>query len=549
MEQHNNPNQQIPQQQQTIIMVGSNQKSVGVAFLLAFLFGPLGLLYASVSGGIIMFILTLIIGIFTLGIGFILGWIGSIIWAIVAVNNHNQKAAASHLPFVQTQSTPSHLRKETASAPVSPQLHQTPEDTEQNWFYAENDQHAGPVSTNQLHEMFASKALPPQTLIWREGMITWTEAASHEQFTSIFAPVSIPTPPPLIPQKQPVVPPVLPPPPATESIQSLSAPSEEIEDVVAAESSPPPFTSVALATGAETVSQSYPREEYPAGSNFFEQYRTPLLITGALLFIACLAFFLLKGNLFDESKNEAILFESGQSSVEQVTGPTVIRSMVGNLRVRENPDLNAKVINVLKEGETAKYFGEKTAFTTKATLRDINYNEPWYKVLTSSGKQGWVYGGGIQIGVGNKEILFTAVINDPDGYTNIRKGPNTNSEIIGTVNVNQLFTVHATDGNWWQISTQDGTNGYMHKSRITAGKYPQASIRALQYDDISGKSKNELRLIRNEIFARHGFLFKSDDMRNHFENQAWYNGKHTDVSAQLSSIEIQNIQFLKQYED
>jgi len=39
--------------QQTVVVV-SDGKSVGVAFLLAFLFGPLGLLYASTTGAIVM---------------------------------------------------------------------------------------------------------------------------------------------------------------------------------------------------------------------------------------------------------------------------------------------------------------------------------------------------------------------------------------------------------------------------------------------------------------------------------------------------------------
>jgi len=64
---------------------------MGVALALTFFFGPLGLLYASVLGAIIMIVLTIIIGILTLGIGFILGWIGSMIWAAVAVNRHNAK--------------------------------------------------------------------------------------------------------------------------------------------------------------------------------------------------------------------------------------------------------------------------------------------------------------------------------------------------------------------------------------------------------------------------------------------------------------------------
>ncbi len=79
-----------PQVHQTIVVVGK-RKSVGVVFLLAFLFGPLGLLYASVSGGIIMLVIGTIVGIITLGVGFILAWIGSIIWAVVAANNANEK--------------------------------------------------------------------------------------------------------------------------------------------------------------------------------------------------------------------------------------------------------------------------------------------------------------------------------------------------------------------------------------------------------------------------------------------------------------------------
>ena len=79
---------------QTNIVINP-QKSTGVALALTFFFGPLGLLYASVPGGIIMLVLTVVVGIFTLGIGAILGWIISMIWAVVAVNSHNKKALAA----------------------------------------------------------------------------------------------------------------------------------------------------------------------------------------------------------------------------------------------------------------------------------------------------------------------------------------------------------------------------------------------------------------------------------------------------------------------
>ena len=53
-QQQNNP---LPVQQNIIVM--GKTKSVGTAFIVPFFFGPPGLLYASVNGGIIMFILTI----------------------------------------------------------------------------------------------------------------------------------------------------------------------------------------------------------------------------------------------------------------------------------------------------------------------------------------------------------------------------------------------------------------------------------------------------------------------------------------------------------
>lgn len=83
--------QQPPQQ--TIIVMGQNKKSTGVAFILSFFFGPLGLFYASVTGGIIMLVISIPVAIFTLGFGLIVTNIICVVWAIIAVNNHNSKAS------------------------------------------------------------------------------------------------------------------------------------------------------------------------------------------------------------------------------------------------------------------------------------------------------------------------------------------------------------------------------------------------------------------------------------------------------------------------
>lgn len=40
--------------------------------------------------------------------------------------------------------------------------------------------------------------------------------------------------------------------------------------------------------------------------------------------------------------------------------------------------------------------------------------------------------------------------------------------------------------------------------------------------DIDQMSLNELRILRNEIFAKHGHVFESRDLRQHFASQDWY---------------------------
>ena len=71
------------------------QKNVGVAILLTFFFGPLGLLYATVSGGLIMILVSILTAplVILFGIPQLAIWIGCMVWAGVAVTNLNQAAA------------------------------------------------------------------------------------------------------------------------------------------------------------------------------------------------------------------------------------------------------------------------------------------------------------------------------------------------------------------------------------------------------------------------------------------------------------------------
>jgi hypothetical protein len=84
--------------------------------------------------------------------------------------------------------------------------------------------------------------------------------------------------------------------------------------------------------------------------------------------------------------------------------------------------------------------------------------------------------------------------------------------------------------------------------RKNVGYYPQASTRYLNESDVENMSKDELKIMRNEIFARHGYCFKKKDLREAFEVFDWYVPATASIVDDLTDIEKKNIQLIKRYE-
>jgi Protein of unknown function (DUF2510) len=94
-------------QQTTVIQVGQ-AKSVALAVVLALLFGPLGMLYGTIPGAIVMFFVNLFVAIPTLGLGLFLTIPIGAIWAGVAASSHNKAlgVAAQSVAAPAVQSPP-----------------------------------------------------------------------------------------------------------------------------------------------------------------------------------------------------------------------------------------------------------------------------------------------------------------------------------------------------------------------------------------------------------------------------------------------------------
>ncbi|MCL9807266.1 YARHG domain-containing protein [Flavobacterium amniphilum] len=75
-----------------------------------------------------------------------------------------------------------------------------------------------------------------------------------------------------------------------------------------------------------------------------------------------------------------------------------------------------------------------------------------------------------------------------------------------------------------------------------------SSTTVLKESDLKNLKKLELEILRNTIFARHGYTFKKKTYRQFFDPVDWYVPVSDDVTKELTVIEKQNIKLLQRFE-
>lgn len=76
-----------------------------------------------------------------------------------------------------------------------------------------------------------------------------------------------------------------------------------------------------------------------------------------------------------------------------------------------------------------------------------------------------------------------------------------------------------------------------------------ASKDELTSDFVSNLTKADIFILRNSIFARHGFAFRDKQLRIYFEYFDWYMPVFGDVKNELTDVEKRNIDLLIRYEE
>jgi len=122
-----------------------------------------------------------------------------------------------------------------------------------------------------------------------------------------------------------------------------------------------------------------------------------------------------------------------------------------------------------------------------------------------------------------------------------------------TIEIHTSTTPQQQDHPSQTISTPASTPELVEPTTGSDGFiFPESNVRYLTDSEVSHMTAAQLRIARNEIFARHGRLFDSEDLRNHFEAMDWYFGH---ISPQnfsesvLNRFELANIALIQTWEN
>lgn len=102
-------------------------------------------------------------------------------------------------------------------------------------------------------------------------------------------------------------------------------------------------------------------------------------------------------------------------------------------------------------------------------------------------------------------------------------------------------TIRVTMDRQWRGA---GKGRIVEVASVNVYDHPETFQRVLDPAELGGRSPEELRLARNEIFARYGLKLRDPALRAHFAALKRHDGWMSDVDAFLSDVERENVKRL-----
>lgn len=147
-------------------------------------------------------------------------------------------------------------------------------------------------------------------------------------------------------------------------------------------------------------------------------------------------------------------------------------SLADNVNIRETPKTDSKVLAKLTIGETTQILSNKNN---------------WYFIKTSSGSEGWVLNDLIAADEEKDPIKRGIIATD---ILNVRKEPDTNSNIIHTLSKENKVIITNTQDEWYEIPLSETKNGWIHSDYVKVK--PNYSMGKIIGDNVHLRKGNSL---------------------------------------------------------
>ena len=131
------------------------------------------------------------------------------------------------------------------------------------------------------------------------------------------------------------------------------------------------------------------------------------------------------------------------------------------------------------------------------------------------------------------------------GYTN---GQNMFNDLVQVNKVKYTYDVSEKLTQFGSVSTTEET------TKNTTGQdyiLSNSNSAYLTEKDLEGLTQEQLRLARNELYARYGYIFEDEGLKNYFDQKSWYQGtvaKENFNESVFNEYETANKDFIVNYE-
>ncbi len=107
------------------------------------------------------------------------------------------------------------------------------------------------------------------------------------------------------------------------------------------------------------------------------------------------------------------------------------------------------------------------------------------------------------------------------------------------------------EGNQEEVFTESADYQVSEESTEDDSYWDVLSTRKLTQSDLEGKTADELAIMRNSIYARHGYRFKKKKFLDYFGQFDWYQpstDNQQEAYNHMSGIEQYNVNFIREHE-